>query len=110
MLMLQTILGLVGARFSSVIMIFIMIAVFWIIIRFVKNLLSGNNRSGRGLYRSRKNCVVAGVCGGIAEQFNVSPLGVRVLWLISGIGLPVYVMLWLIVPEDNYKSPFDGKC
>ncbi|HET9766658.1 MAG TPA: PspC domain-containing protein, partial [Thermoanaerobaculia bacterium] len=34
------------------------------------------------LYRSRKNRVIAGVCGGVAEWLGWSPTLVRVLWVI----------------------------
>jgi phage shock protein C len=56
------------------------------------------------LYRSRDNRMIAGVCGGIAEYFNVDPVLIRaiaVLLLIPG-GLPgfiPYVILWILVPE-----------
>lgn len=57
------------------------------------------------LYRSRKDCMVAGVCGGIAEYFNIDPVIVRiiaVLLLLPG-GLPgfvPYVVMWIIVPKN----------
>ena len=34
------------------------------------------------LYRSKKNRIIAGVCGGIAEYFNIDPTIVRLLWLL----------------------------
>lgn len=66
------------------------------------------------LYRSRENKVIAGVCGGIAEYFNIDPVIVRVigvLLLLPG-GLPgflPYIVLWVIVPlrpvtEKVYKK------
>lgn len=88
-------------RLSGIIMIIIMIAIIWTIISFIRKISSNANRSGRGLYRSCKNRVVAGVCGGIAEQLNIDPLTVRFIWIISGIGFPVYFMLWLIISEDH---------
>ena len=57
------------------------------------------------LYRSRKDRMIAGVCGGLAEYFKIDPVIVRliaVLLLIPG-GLPgfiPYVVMWVIVPED----------
>ena len=57
------------------------------------------------LYRSRKDRMIAGVCGGLAEYFKIDPVTVRliaVLLLIPG-GLPgfiPYVVMWVIVPED----------
>lgn len=61
------------------------------------------------LYRSKKNRMLAGVCGGLAEYFNVDPTIVRliaVLLLLPGgvPGLVPYLILWLIVPENPEKS------
>ncbi len=53
------------------------------------------------LYRSRTDSVIGGVCGGLAEYFNIDPVLVRViavLLIISGAGLIAYLILWLIVP------------
>ena len=55
------------------------------------------------LYRSKKNRVIAGVCGGIAEYFNVDPTLVRLAWvvftLLGGSGIIAYFIAWVIVPE-----------
>jgi phage shock protein C len=56
------------------------------------------------LYRSRTNRKIAGVCGGLAEYFNIDATIIRViafLLLLPG-GLPgfiPYVVLWVIVPR-----------
>lgn len=56
------------------------------------------------LYRSTDNKMIAGVCGGIAEYFNIDPVIVRlvaVLLLLPG-GLPgfiPYIIMWVIVPQ-----------
>ncbi len=54
------------------------------------------------LYRSRKNRMIAGVCGGIAEYFNMDPTWVRLLFLLffflGGSALLVYLVMWLVVP------------
>jgi phage shock protein C len=55
------------------------------------------------LYRSRKNRVIAGVCGGLGEYFNVDPVIFRILFVILLLpggfpGLIPYVILWLVVP------------
>lgn len=61
---------------------------------------------GRRLTRSRRNRMLAGVCGGIAEYANVDPTIVRLVWalvtLFPGtlpVGLIGYLVAWLIVPE-----------
>ena len=38
-------------------------------------------KKAKKLYRSKKNKAIAGVCGGIAEYFNVDPLLVRLGWI-----------------------------
>lgn len=57
------------------------------------------------LYRSRKDRKIAGVCGGLAEYFNIDPVIVRVLAVILLIpgGLPgfiPYIVMWVVVPEN----------
>ena len=62
------------------------------------------------LYRSKKNRKIAGVCGGIAEYFDIDPIIVRLLTLILvlsvGSGLIAYIIAWIVVPEepDNQYS------
>ncbi|CCU79920.1 PspC domain protein [Halanaerobium saccharolyticum subsp. saccharolyticum DSM 6643] len=55
------------------------------------------------LYRSRKNKKVGGVCGGIAEYFDLDPtlvrLGAVILIFIWGAGLMAYIVAWAIIPE-----------
>jgi phage shock protein C len=52
------------------------------------------------LYRSRQHKLIAGVCGGLAEYFNIDPVIVRILWVVFfHIGLLAYIILWVIVPE-----------
>lgn len=60
----------------------------------------------RRLTRSRRSKVVAGVCGGLAERFGLSPNLVRLLFVLSCI-LPgpqfvVYLLLWIAVPKAAY--------
>lgn len=59
-------------------------------------------------YRSNKNKVLAGVCGGIAEYFNIDPILVRVLYVlisISGPGVMLYIALMLVYPERPAEAP-----
>ena len=54
------------------------------------------------LYRSRTDSVIGGVCGGLAEHFNIDPVIVRVIAVLlifsGGAGLIAYLILWLVVP------------
>ena len=56
------------------------------------------------LYRSKKERIIAGVCGGIAEYFNVDPTLVRLAWVVLalgwGTGVLAYIIAWIIVPEN----------
>ena len=58
----------------------------------------------RRLYRSRTNRKLAGVCGGLAQNFNIDPTLIRVLFvmlaLLGGPGLVIYLLMWIIVPEE----------
>ncbi|WP_308501535.1 PspC domain-containing protein [uncultured Alistipes sp.] len=63
--------------------------------------MTANNN--RHLYRSRNERIIAGICGGLAEYFglNVSKLRIAlvILFLLGGLSLWVYIILWLIVPQ-----------
>ena len=54
------------------------------------------------LYRSRKERVIAGVCGGLGEYFNLDPTWIRLIFILmfflGGCTLLLYVIMWLIVP------------
>lgn len=56
------------------------------------------------LYRSRKDRMIAGVCGGLGEYFNVDPVLLRiafaVLTFFSGSGLILYLILAIVVPNE----------
>lgn len=57
----------------------------------------------RKFYRSRNDKMIAGVCGGLAEYFDIDPVLVRigfVLFVIFGAGLLAYLILALLVPEN----------
>ncbi|GIW59674.1 MAG: hypothetical protein KatS3mg087_0740 [Patescibacteria group bacterium] len=60
--------------------------------------------STKKLSRSRTNRMLAGVCGGIAEYFDVDPTIVRLAWIvftfIGGSGILVYLICWVIIPQD----------
>lgn len=58
------------------------------------------------LYRSRKDRMLGGVSGGLAEYFDIDPTLVRVLFVLSlifgGMGFIAYIILWIIVPEEPF--------
>lgn len=55
-------------------------------------------------YRSRKNRLIAGVCGGLAEYFEIDSIIVRLIALILvlsvGAGIIGYIIAWIVVPEE----------
>ncbi len=59
------------------------------------------------LYRSKKNRMIAGICGGIGEYFDIDPTLVRVIYIIVSVfsvafpGILVYLILWVIIPHSN---------
>lgn len=57
------------------------------------------------LCRSRVNKKIAGVCGGIAEYFNIDPTLVRLGWVLlsvlGGSGLLAYIICAIIMPENS---------
>lgn len=65
---------------------------------------SSEHRERRGLVRSRNERWLAGVCGGVADFYGLSPGAVRALWVLFSL-LPgplwlVYAALWILLPED----------
>lgn len=60
------------------------------------------------LRRSSTNKYVAGVSGGLGRHLDIDPLIVRVVFAVTalfGVGILLYVALWLIVPDDADQVP-----
>jgi phage shock protein C len=60
----------------------------------------------RNLRRSRRDRVIAGVCGGLGEFFGLSSIWFRIAFLIALIpggipGLVPYLILWLVIPKER---------
>ena len=59
------------------------------------------------LYRSRRNAMIAGVCGGLAEYMGLDPTVVRLLYVILSLfsaafpGLLLYIIAALIMPLED---------
>ena len=55
------------------------------------------------LYKSETNKMLAGVCGGSAEYFNIDPTLVRLGWVVfcalGGSGLLAYIIMAIIMPS-----------
>ncbi|ARV05600.1 hypothetical protein BTO04_02305 [Polaribacter sp. SA4-10] len=61
--------------------------------------------SNKKFYRSTNKKVFGGVCSGLADNFDVSVLLVRILWLILSlffvIGFIIYSILWITIPNKK---------
>lgn len=59
------------------------------------------------LYRSNSSTYLGGVCGGLADYFNIDPVLVRIIFVLifiyGGAGLLIYLILWIVIP----KAPLD---
>lgn len=58
------------------------------------------------LHRSRRNRMIAGVCGGVAAWLGWSPTLVRILWIILTptslfAGALLYLLLWILMPLEQ---------
>jgi phage shock protein C len=60
------------------------------------------------LYRSRNERMLAGVCGGIGEYFDIDPTVIRILFvlfaLVIGGGILLYIILLIIMPLEPDSS------
>ncbi|MDH7517213.1 MAG: PspC domain-containing protein [Candidatus Thermoplasmatota archaeon] len=63
----------------------------------------------RRLYRSGKDRILGGVCGGIGDYFKIDPVLVRIFWVVivffpPGLGILLYILFWIIVPRNPNHS------
>jgi phage shock protein PspC (stress-responsive transcriptional regulator) len=61
----------------------------------------------RGLFRSRSDRMVGGVAGGLAAYFGIDVALVRLMAVVLGItgpGVPVYIVMWIVIPEESAES------
>lgn len=58
----------------------------------------------RKLYRSRKERVIAGVCGGLAQYFQLDPVLIRLIAIatifMGGSGIILYIIAMFVIPEE----------
>lgn len=62
------------------------------------------------LYRNKKDRVIAGVCSGVGDYFEIDPVIIRIVWLLliftGGIGLLAYILAWIIVPARSNSESY----
>jgi len=56
--------------------------------------------NAKRLYRSRSNRWLAGVCGGIAEYFNIDPIIIRLLFIIFAPSWIAYLLCVILIPAE----------
>ena len=60
---------------------------------------------GKRLYRSKKGRMICGVCGGIANYFNIDPTLVRLAFVLiamgAGSGILAYIIAAIIIPDED---------
>ncbi len=56
------------------------------------------------LYRSGKNKILGGICGGLGDYFDTDPTLIRLLWIFFGLavgtGVLAYLIAWLVIPRN----------
>ncbi|MBU0475160.1 MAG: PspC domain-containing protein [Bacteroidetes bacterium] len=59
-----------------------------------------------GITRSRQNRIFGGVAAGLAEYLTIDPLVARILFVVSvffsGIGILLYLIMWIVIPEEKF--------
>ena len=62
--------------------------------------------NNKKLYRSRKDKMLGGVAGGLAEYFDIDPTIVRIIFVVTlfigGGGFLAYIIMWIVVPEEPF--------
>lgn len=62
------------------------------------------------LYRSIEDRMVGGVCGGLGTYLNIDPIFIRLLFILllfgSDFGFILYLLLWILIPEEGKAYGF----
>ncbi len=65
------------------------------------------------IYRAREERILAGICGGLGKHFDLDPPLIRLVALIliffGGVSVWLYIILWLLIPEEPLDNPFSNK-
>ncbi len=64
--------------------------------------------ANKKLYRNQNESIFAGVCGGLADYFDIDATLVRIIFVIlaigGGSGILLYLILWLVIPSEGEKN------
>jgi phage shock protein C len=68
--------------------------------------------TAKRLIRSKTDRLIGGVCGGLGKYFDIEPWIFRIVFLIllfNGSGFLIYLILWIIVPEEGEEARTEFK-
>lgn len=75
-----------------------------LIVMFVNCKVNYEGIMNKRLTRSRRDRMIAGVCGGLGNYLGIDPVIIRLLWAVAifmyGSGLFLYILAWIIIPEE----------
>jgi len=58
---------------------------------------------GKRLYRSNRDKIIGGVCGGLGEYFEVDPVLIRIITVLliigTGVSVLAYIICWIVIPR-----------
>ena len=62
------------------------------------------------LYRSRKDKILAGICGGVGKYLDIDPIIIRLIFIVLlltvGSGILIYLIAWIIIPLEPEDAEF----
>tara|TARA_R110001592_G_scaffold359340_1_gene665569 strand:+ start:5108 stop:6682 length:1575 start_codon:yes stop_codon:yes gene_type:complete len=69
----------------------------------------GTKKNKRKLYRNPDDTTIAGVCSGLAAYLGTESWIIRTIFVVlvlfgTGTGIPIYIILWIVVPEARTTS------
>lgn len=68
--------------------------------------------SAKRMYKIDQGKKISGVCGGVADYFNIDPSIVRILWAVIsfayGIGIILYIVCAFVLPKKSDLPPENG--
>lgn len=74
------------------------------------------SRNNEKITRSCDDNIIGGVCGGVAQYFDIDPTIVRIVVAFTAVFtaifpfLALYIIAWIVIPEeDPYDKQFDIK-
>jgi phage shock protein C len=69
--------------------------------------------ASKRLYRSKTDRMLAGIAGGLGDYFDIDPIVFRLalvlLTLFGGTGIVIYLIAWVIIPEEGSNSAANAK-